>query len=139
MTEEVLFNLALNTPECERSALLERECAGDQELRSRVEALLRADDRSDLTVDVQGPTIESFDEPIGARGTVIAGKYKRIEAIGEGGMGTVWLAQQTEPVKRRVAVKLIKPGMDSRAVLARYRPGRNRQSTQPVPEIRKDS
>ena len=52
-------------------------------------------------------------------GTVI-GPYKLLQEIGEGGMGTVWMAQQTEPVKRLVAVKLIKPGMDSRQVVARF-------------------
>src|SRR5205814_677228 len=51
---------------------------------------------------------------------VLVGRYKLLEEIGEGGMGTVWMAQQTEPVKRLVAVKLIKPGMDSKAVLARF-------------------
>src|SRR5689334_1309687 len=53
-------------------------------------------------------------------GTVIAGKYKLLEQLGEGGMGAVWMAQQTEPVKRLVAVKLIKAGMDSKTVLARF-------------------
>src|SRR5262249_46097104 len=53
-------------------------------------------------------------------GTVVAGRYKLVEEIGEGGMGTVWLAQQTAPVKRLVAIKLIKPGMDSKQVLARF-------------------
>ena len=53
-------------------------------------------------------------------GAVLAGRYKLLEEVGEGGMGTVWMAQQTEPVKRLVAVKLIKAGMDSKAVLARF-------------------
>ena len=53
-------------------------------------------------------------------GTVIAGKYKLLEAIGEGGMGAVWMAQQIEPVKRHVALKLIKSGMDSKSVVARF-------------------
>jgi tetratricopeptide (TPR) repeat protein/tRNA A-37 threonylcarbamoyl transferase component Bud32 len=56
----------------------------------------------------------------GSLGTVIAGRYTLIEVIGEGGMGSVYLAEQSEPVKRRVAIKLIKPGMDSKAVLARF-------------------
>ena len=53
-------------------------------------------------------------------GTLLAGKYKLLERIGEGGMGSVWMAQQAAPVKRKVAVKLIKPGMDSRLVIARF-------------------
>src|SRR5262249_31277234 len=59
-------------------------------------------------------------------GTVIAGRYKLIDEIGEGGMGAVWMAQQTEPVKRLVALKVIKPGMDSKQVLARF--GAERQA-----------
>src|SRR5947209_18662277 len=55
-----------------------------------------------------------------AVGAVVAGRYKLVEEVGEGGMGTVWMAQQTEPVKRKVAVKVIKAGMDSRQVLARF-------------------
>ena len=53
-------------------------------------------------------------------GAVIAGRYTLVEKIGEGGMGEVWVAKQTEPVKRKVALKLIKAGMDSRAVLQRF-------------------
>jgi len=53
-------------------------------------------------------------------GTILAGKYKLLQAIGEGGMGAVWLAQQFEPVKRQVAIKLIRAGMDSKTILARF-------------------
>ena len=53
-------------------------------------------------------------------GTIVAGRYKLLEEIGEGGMGTVWVAEQLQPVRRKVALKLIKAGMDSKAVLARF-------------------
>ncbi len=53
-------------------------------------------------------------------GTIIAGRYKLLENIGEGGMGSVWVAEQQQPVKRRVAIKLVKAGMDSKQVLARF-------------------
>src|SRR5204862_1858700 len=56
----------------------------------------------------------------GAIGSVIAGRYTLVGVIGEGGMGSVYLAEQTEPVKRQVALKLIKGGTDSKAVLARF-------------------
>ena len=59
-------------------------------------------------------------------GTIIAGRYKLLEEIGEGGMGTVWVAEQSQPVRRKVALKLIKPGMDSRSVLARFEAERRR-------------
>src|SRR5262249_40585176 len=68
-------------------------------------------------------------------GTVLAGRYKLVEAIGEGGMGAVWLAQQTEPVKRLVAVKLIKAGMDSKQVLARFEAERQALALMDHPNI----
>src|SRR5262249_18833853 len=107
----------------ERAAYLERECAGDAELRARVEALLRADDAPRWPVP-PGATVapapalpepEDYGDPTARVGATLAGKYKLVEEIGEGGMGSVFLAQQTEPVKRAVAVKVIKAGMDSRA------------------------
>ena len=74
-------------------------------------------------------------EPVG--GTVIAGRYKLSERIGEGGMGSVWVAHQTEPVKRKVAVKLIKAGMDSKAVLARFEAERQALAVMDHPNIAK--
>ena len=77
-------------------------------------------------------------DPTGGRaGEIIAGKYKLIEAIGEGGMGTVWMAQQTEPVKRAVAVKLIKERMDSKTVLARFEAERQALAMMDHPNIAK--
>ncbi len=141
MTEEALFDLALNTPEAERAALLDRACGGDAGLRDRVVALLRADVTIDRTLTHAGaragdPTT-SYSPPIGAAGVVVAGKYKLVEPIGEGGMGSVWLAHQTEPVKRKVAVKLIKAGMDSKAVIARFEAERQALAVMDHPNIAK--
>src|SRR5262249_22214420 len=72
-----------------------------------------------------------------AAGTVIAGRYSLQEKLGEGGMGEVWVAKQTEPVKRKVALKLIKPGMDSRAVLARFDQERQALALMDHPNIAK--
>src|SRR5687767_14096509 len=68
-------------------------------------------------------------------GVVIAGKYKLLEALGEGGMGSVWMAQQTEPVKRLVAVKVIKAGMDTRQVVARFEAERQALALMDHPNI----
>ena len=68
---------------------------------------------------------------------MIAGRYKLLEEIGEGGMGTVWMAEQTEPVQRQVAVKLIKPGMDTRQVLARFEAERQALALMDHPNIAK--
>src|SRR5205823_10068950 len=76
------------------------------------------------------------DQPSRERpGIIIAGRYKLLEQIGEGGMGTVWVAEQTEPVKRKVALKLIKPGMDSRQVLARFEAERQALALMDHPNI----
>jgi serine/threonine protein kinase/tetratricopeptide (TPR) repeat protein len=136
MTEEALFELALNTSEAERSALLDRECAGDPELRARVEALLDAD--ATRAPFLEPPTrAAAFTVEPDAAGAVLAGKYKLIERIGEGGMGSVWLALQSEPVKRKVAVKLIKPGMDSKQILARFEAERQALAMMDHPNIAK--
>src|SRR5262245_23067579 len=70
-------------------------------------------------------------------GTVIAGRYKLLERIGEGGMGTVWVAHQTQPVRRKVALKLIKAGMDSRSVLSRFEAERQALAVMDHPNIAK--
>src|SRR6516164_1921491 len=98
----------------ERAAFLDRECGGDAELRARIGALLRANDAAPLpsapeaTVDSAPalPETEDYGDPTARVGALLAGKYKLVEAIGEGGMGSVFMAQQTAPVKRAVAVKV---------------------------------
>ena len=136
MTEDALFELALNTTEAERPALLDRECAGNPALRDRIEARLAADATNAFRVGSLPSTVDHT-SPTDLEGTVLAGKYKLLEPIGEGGMGTVWLAQQSEPVKRRVAVKLIKRGMDSRQVIARFEAERQALAMMDHPNIAK--
>src|SRR5947209_2480615 len=132
----------------ERASYLERECGGDAKLRGRVEALLRANDAAPLPAaeagegpsahgsDRQPPTVDHGD-PTARVGSVLVGKYKLIEEIGDGGMGTVYMAQQTEPVKRAVAVKVIKAGMDSKAVLTRFEAERQALAMMDHPNIAK--
>jgi WD40 repeat protein/serine/threonine protein kinase len=83
------------------------------------------------------PSTVDFGDPTARVGAVLAGKYKLVEAIGEGGMGSVFMAQQTEPVKRAVAVKVIKAGMDSRAVLVRFEAERQALAMMDHPNIAK--
>src|SRR5262245_17655305 len=123
----------------ERAALLDQACADDPPLRVRVEALLRAHDRAGHMIDrppaatSQGTVwhVTASEQP----GTVIAGRYKLLEEIGEGGMGTVWVAEQTTPVRRKVALKLIKVGMDSKSVLARFEAERQALALMDHPNI----
>ncbi len=136
-----IFLDAIDLPTEGRAAYLDEACDGDAPLRRRVEALLRAHDESGPFLSEAGATTDgatSDHRPAaGVPGGVIAGRYKLLEQIGEGGMGTVWMAAQTEPVKRRVAVKLIKPGMDSRAVLARFEAERQALALMDHPNIAK--
>src|SRR5262245_34171112 len=121
MNEATIFAAALEKAGEERAAYLADACAGDERLRRRVEALLRAHAEADDLLDPpsRARCTGAYEPPSESPGTVI-GPYKLIEPIGEGGMGTVWMAQQQEPVKRLVALKLIKAGMDSKQVIARF-------------------
>src|SRR5437879_626698 len=144
MTERDIFIAALQKEDpAERQAFLDDACAGQPELRQQVENLLRLHEGAGSFLEK--PAAESAAtgafpnaaEPASsseAPGTVI-GPYKLIEQIGEGGMGTVWMAQQTEPVKRLVAVKLIKAGMDSRQVIARFEAERQALALMEHPNI----
>ena len=147
MTEETLFTEALEVADpAARAAFLDRACAGDPALRGRIERLLaqHAEAGSFLGRPAPLPATGAQDAPAGgptgttppgspAGGTV--GPYKLVEVIGEGGMGTVWLAQQQEPVKRLVALKVIKAGMDSRSVLARFEAERQALALMDHPNI----
>src|SRR5215468_5374649 len=123
-----LFLAALEVGPEDRAAWLERECATDAGQREHLRLMLAAHDAPQSLLDrPAGPLAASrhgegvgltADQPLAESPGTTIGPYKLLEQIGEGGMGTVWMAQQTDPVKRLVAVKLIKPGMDSRQVIA---------------------
>src|SRR5262245_7773636 len=112
-----------------RAAVLARECGADAELRRRVEALLKAHDEPGDSLGqpgvgpLTGPAADpaAFDlGPLAEGPGTIIGPYKLLQQIGQGGFGAVFMAEQTHPVRRMVALKVIKPGMDSRQVLARF-------------------
>jgi eukaryotic-like serine/threonine-protein kinase len=140
LDEEAIFLTArgLATPKA-RAEYLARACGEDAVLRKRVEALLRVheEERSFLQPPLPGTQEElppADQRPPESPGNRI-GPYKLVEPIGEGGMGTVWMAQQTEPVKRLVAVKLIKAGLDSKQVLARFEAERQALALMDHPNI----
>jgi serine/threonine protein kinase len=122
VNEQTLFTEALErTDPRERAAFLDQACQGDPALRARIERLLAQHEHAgDFLQSPPAAPQLTVDEPASERPGTVIGPYKLLEQIGEGGMGTVWMAQQTEPVKRLVAVKLIKAGMDTRQVIARF-------------------
>jgi hypothetical protein len=101
-------------------AFLDKACIGNEALRARVEELLRA--HKDAGNFLGGaPPDATRAEPVRGEGPgTVIGPYKLLQQIGEGGMGIVYMADQERPVRRRVASKIIKPGMDSRQVIARF-------------------
>src|SRR5262245_54957141 len=125
---------------------LDAACGDDGDLRREVESLLQAHERAgaflgspapDSPTDLVDAAATTHDTPAAVDGTLVAGRYRLLEPIGEGGMGTVWLAEQQEPVRRKVAVKLIKPGMDSQAVIARFEAERQALALMDHPNIAK--
>src|SRR5262245_41569611 len=131
-----VFQAVAERPPAERAAVLERECGDDAELRRRVEALLRAhDDSGELPgaeLELTGPCAPAV-EP----GRVFAGRYKLREKLGEGGMGVVFVADQTGPVQRRVALKIIRAGLDTHRLLARFEQERQALALMDHPNIAK--
>ena len=151
MTEETIFTEAMEIADLEaRAAFLDRACSGNPDVRVRLDKLLAEHAQAGsflgnqapllLATDIRDNVAEggTHDIPAARRvgGTAI-GPYKLVEVIGEGGMGTVWLAQQQEPVKRLVALKVIKAGMDSRSVLARFEAERQALALMDHPNIAK--
>ena len=159
-TDRELFQSAIDIPDAADRAAYLNANAPDPVQRTRVECLLAAHEVADGFLE-QSPedenrtrvrsfaaADESFvegdpsatasypgkNEHVGA---ILAGKYTLVEPIGEGGMGSVWRAKQTEPVKRFVAVKLIKAGMDSRQVIARFEAERQALALMDHPNIAK--
>jgi serine/threonine protein kinase/tetratricopeptide (TPR) repeat protein len=119
-----------------RAAYLDDVCRDNPRLRRELDALLAAHDRLGADQPPGAPELaRTVDEPTTERPGTIIGPYKLIELVGEGGMGTVWMAQQTEPVKRLVAVKLIKAGMDSAQIIARFEAERQALALMDHPNI----
>ncbi len=136
MNAEEIFHAALARPPSERSQFLAATCADDEPLRRRVEALLEAHENPGSFL-ADRPTILGPDEPVAERPGTVIGPYKLLQQIGEGGMGAVFMAEQTQPVQRKVALKIVKPGMDSRQVMARFEAERQALAMMDHPNIAK--
>ena len=134
----------------ERSKFLGKACGKNQELKNRLEALLQASDRADSffedaafpfdekTTLQESSSIQSTSQnDLDLTPTDTIGPYKLMEKVGEGGFGVVWAAEQREPIKQRVAIKIIKVGMDTKQVIARFEAERQALALMNHPNIAK--
>jgi eukaryotic-like serine/threonine-protein kinase len=143
-SEETIFSTALHCASAERAPYLDEACAGQPALRQRIEELLKAqpqlgefmEDPAEIAKPGVPETIQLTVPPEEKLGTRI-GRYKLLQKIGEGGCGVVYMAEQEEPVKRRVALKVIKLGMDTKSVIARFEAERQALAMMDHPNIAK--
>src|SRR6266404_5451667 len=143
--EESLFDAALKySNPVERRSFIERVCGGDRTLRERVEALIAAQKEADSFFTGCSEAVErealkedgaALAEQTEERISSFIGPYKLLQKIGEGGCGVVYMAEQEKPVRRRVALKVIKLGMDTKAVIARFEAERQALAMMDHPNI----
>ncbi|HKB03280.1 MAG TPA: hypothetical protein VKD90_13725, partial [Gemmataceae bacterium] len=133
-SERTIFLAAIEklTP-AERTAYLSEACGDDERLRAAVEELLAAHDR----LGAVEPPAPIADQTVREGPGTVIGPYKLIEPIGEGGFGVVFLAEQSDPVRRQLALKVLKPGMDTRHVVARFEAERQALALMDHPNIAK--
>ncbi len=147
---KAIFSEALEKPAHKRAEFLEEACADSPELKVRVEALLAAltnaggflEDSPIVEESAESPetsaaTVSKHDKTLVERPGTIIGPYKLLQEIGHGGMGSVFMAEQEKPVRRKVALKVIKPGMDTRLVVARFEAERQALAIMDHPNIAK--
>ena len=140
--EVAVLNAALELRPPERAAYLDQACAGDAALRKQVEALLQAHEQAEGFLDAPPAgldfkrTVRVEISPTEKPGDKI-GRYKLLQQIGEGGCGVVYMAEQEAPVRRRVALKVIKLGMDTKQVIARFEAERQALALMDHPNIAK--
>jgi eukaryotic-like serine/threonine-protein kinase len=122
MSDSAIFQAAVKLSPERRAAFLDHACASDGELRHEIESLLRAHDASGSFLGNLSHQSDATDDfgPIPERAGTVIGPYKLMEQIGQGGMGLVFVAEQQRPIRRKVALKIIKPGMDTRDIIARF-------------------
>jgi serine/threonine protein kinase len=141
MNELDIFSAAveLNTPE-EREKYLGEACGDNDALRERIRSLLRSSGEAGSFIESPAHDFDNaatVDRAIAERPGTIIGHYKILQQIGEGGMGVVFMAEQSEPIQRTVALKIIKPGMDTRQVIARFEAERQALAMMDHPNIAK--
>src|SRR5262245_48789301 len=133
-----IFAEALKLLPADWPQFLDRACGDDAALRKRLENLLAAH-REAGTLPPPGDDVAATHDPIIECVGAQIGRYKLLQQIGEGGFGVVYMAEQQQPVRRKVALKIIKPGMDTREIIARFESERQALALMEHPHIDKVS
>jgi non-specific serine/threonine protein kinase/serine/threonine-protein kinase len=139
-TDSIFWSAVEIADAAERHRYLDEACAGDPELRRHLDELLAAYPKVDRFLETPACTADDTRiqvSPIAERPGTVIGPYKLLQQIGEGGMGVVFMAEQSTPIQRVVALKIIKPGMDSRQVIARFEAERQALAMMDHPNIAK--
>lgn len=139
LSEEAIFDLARKIESVEaRADYLHQSCGDDIGMLERVRALLEVhDEQADFLEAPPSAVDRTVELPVAERPGMVIGNYKLMEQIGEGGMGVVFVAQQQHPVTRKVALKIVKPGMDTKEVIARFEAERQALALMDHPNIAK--
>ena len=140
MNKEEIFNIAAEIEDpVKRASYLDNICRSNHQLRADIESLLRSDcavgDFLEAPIFDAGVTLD--DSPLTEGPGTVIGRYKLLEQIGEGGFGVVYMAEQTKPINRRVALKIIKLGMDTKQIIARFEAERQALAIMDHPNIAK--
>jgi len=137
MSESEIFKAVVKLPAEQRQQYIDQRCPGNAALKSDIESLLRAHEASQgilLEQSADGERTHLYSEITERPGSQV-GPYKLLEQIGDGGFGVVFMAEQVKPVRRKVALKVIKPGMDTRQVIARFEAERQALALMDHPNI----
>ncbi len=140
MNERAIFTAALDiTDPVERAAYLDQACGANSSLRVHLEGLLAEQEQlgSFLARPLASPVLAPGNAPLSEGVGTKIGPFKLLQQIGEGGMGVVYMAEQETPVRRKVALKIIKPGMDTRDIIARFEAERQALALMDHPNIAK--
>ncbi len=136
--ETIFFTALEKGSPAECAAYLEEACGEDRALRKKIERMLAA--QSEVSSFLESPVVQidpTLLHPTAEKPGTVIGRYKILEEIAEGGMGVVYMAEQREPVRRKVALKIVKPGMDTREVIARFEAERQALAMMDHPNIAK--
>src|SRR5262245_7369130 len=136
---ELFLEAVERPPGKDRATYLDEVCGSDAALREQIESLLVANDRAGNFLESPAAELSPTTDQssITQRPGTVIGPYKLLQQIGEGGMGVVFMAEQSKPIQRTVALKIIKPGMDTRQVISRFEAERQALALMDHPNIAK--